>query len=275
VSAMIKLLLSLFAAAVLCAAHVERAAALPFHSADGNFSVEFPEQPKFEKSNEVSDRGVAYELNFWQVDKGTVAYAVALVDKPQFTSESYDASIKGIVAGVKGRLVSQQPFEIQGMTGQEIIIECPGPLTYRERLIFVGSKFYQFVFVGPPGSEKNADAEVFLNSIHIDGVSLEKSSEQSTDIFLNGKLAGKHRDGFVAGSIESCTAKQLQNPGTKTSYSRSDIDAYCKCYSEKAADTISPDQFAYMVANQKVSADFQAAMDVVSNSCASDLKSSN
>jgi hypothetical protein len=165
---MMKLVVRLFAGVVLCVAQIGLADAFSLHSTDGNFTVEFPEQPKFEQKSGKTVAGTDYELSLWTVDKGASAYIVSMNVYAKPVSEDYDAPINGVVGSCKGKLVNRLPFQMQGMTGQEIFIECPGPLMFRERMLWANSKFYQILFVGPPGSETNADVDAFLNSVHID-----------------------------------------------------------------------------------------------------------
>jgi hypothetical protein len=157
----------LFALVVLCLAQVGLAGAFSLHNTDGNFTIEFPEPPKFELKNGKTVGGTAYELSLWTVDKGETAYIASMNVYANSVQEEYDGPTNGVVASCKGKLVNQQSFRMQAMTGREIFVECPGPLMIRERLLWVGSKLFQFLFVGPPGSEKKADVDAFLDSVRI------------------------------------------------------------------------------------------------------------
>jgi len=164
---MMRLAVRVFAIAALCVAQLGLANALSFSSTDGDFTAAFPEEPKFEKSSAKTAGGIPYDQYLWSVDKGESWYGVGMIAYSKPVKDEYDGPTNGAVAATKGKLVSQQPFQLQGMTGREIFIESPGPLIIRQRLLWVSGKLYQFLFVGPPGSEKSEDADAFLNSVHI------------------------------------------------------------------------------------------------------------
>ncbi|MGP0061162.1 MAG: hypothetical protein ACLPID_17965 [Beijerinckiaceae bacterium] len=164
---MMKLIIRLFAGVALCLAQVGLAGAFSLHNTDGNFTVELPVAPTFEHKNGTTEGGIAYDLFSWTVDKGEIAYIVTVSVYAKPVNMEYDGPTGGLASSCKGKLVNQQSFRLQGMTGREVFVECPGPLMFRERLLWVGSKFYQFLFAGPPGTENSADAEAFLNSVHI------------------------------------------------------------------------------------------------------------
>ncbi len=164
---MMKLILRLLAFIVLCLAQVGLAGAFSLHNTDGNFTVEFLEAPTFEHKTGATEAGTAYDLYTWTVDKGEIAYVATVSVYATPVNMEYDGPIGGLASSCKGKLVNQQSFRLQGMTGREVFVECPGPLMFRERLLWVGSKFYQFLFAGPPGSENSADADAFLDSVHI------------------------------------------------------------------------------------------------------------
>ncbi|MGP0061161.1 MAG: hypothetical protein ACLPID_17960 [Beijerinckiaceae bacterium] len=162
-----KLVVRLAAIVALCMAQIGLADAFSFHSPDGNFTVQFPEPPKLEKKTGNTQGGVAYELSLWSVDKGDSAYIVSMNVYAKPVQEEYDGPMNGVVGSCKGKLVDQQPFQLQEMTGREVFVECPGPLMFRERMLWVDSRLYQFLYVGPPGTENNAEVSAFLNSVHI------------------------------------------------------------------------------------------------------------
>jgi hypothetical protein len=164
---MTKLVLGIFAIALLCMAHIGLADAVSFHSADGNFTVEFPQQPDFKESEGKTTAGVAFKKYRWLVDQGEIAYFVNISVYAEPMKSEYDALIKRAVAATEGKLVNRQSFQMQGMTGQEIFIEISDSLAARQRFLWADSKLYQFIYVGPPGSEKGPDAETFLNSARI------------------------------------------------------------------------------------------------------------
>jgi hypothetical protein len=165
VNMMAKLSVQFSTAVLLCMIQVGLAQAFTFHNTEGNFTVQVPEQPTFKKKTGTTADGTAYELSLWTVDQGQIAYIVTMNTYASSIREDYDGPVKAVAGSCKGKLIDQQPFQSQGLTGREIVVECPAGLMFRERLIWVHSKLYQFLFVGPPGSEKNSDVDFFLSSI--------------------------------------------------------------------------------------------------------------
>jgi hypothetical protein len=151
---------------VLCVAGAEFAHAFTFSSDEGNFSAEFPDQPKLEKTNQSAANGIAFDQYIWGTGKGDAYYAVSMDIYTKPVKEEYDGPTNGVVSAVKGKLINQQSFRLQGMSGREIFVEAQG-VVLRDRLLWVNGRLYQFLFSGPPGMEKTPAAEAFLNSVHI------------------------------------------------------------------------------------------------------------
>ncbi len=161
------LIARLFGVVALCIASVGLADGYSLRSPEGNFTAEFPEQPKLTKNNAKTGGGIAYEQYLWSVDKGSTWYGIFMSVYSQPVQQEYDGPTSGSVAAVKGKLTGQQPFELRGMTGREIFIEASGQ-SVRQRLLWVGARLFQFVFVGPPGTEKNVDVDEFMSSVQFD-----------------------------------------------------------------------------------------------------------
>jgi hypothetical protein len=51
--------------------------------------------------------------------------------------------------------------------GREFLARMPSGNTLRQRLFLVGNRFYQTIYVGPPGSEAEPDVEAFLASFRV------------------------------------------------------------------------------------------------------------
>jgi hypothetical protein len=91
---------------------------------------------------------------------------VAVTVAKQKLKFDYDKGTNGFVQAVNGKLISQQPVQMRRKTGREIFVEAGGYI-FRDRMLFVGQRLYQVVYGGKPGTEKSADAEVFLNSLQL------------------------------------------------------------------------------------------------------------
>jgi hypothetical protein len=150
----------------LCVACVGFANAFTFRSSEGHFTAEFPEEPKLDQTNAKSDDGTPLKQYTWEVDKGDTVYSVTMTTSQKRLTFNYDNGAAGFVKATKGKLISQQKLQMQGMEAREIFVEAGGYI-FRDRMIFVDQRIYQILYGGPPGSEKSAAAEAFLNSVYL------------------------------------------------------------------------------------------------------------
>lgn len=150
------------------------AAAFTLNSDEGRFTVELAEKPAFEKLREKTAAGYFVDRYQWLVDQGDVAWIVTYGDYPEAdvrrlgAETMYDNGVKGSVEGVKGTLRNQAPVQHSGVRGRELFVFVPeGKMVMRQRLFLVGNRLYQNVYVGPDGTERNGDVEVFFKSFQI------------------------------------------------------------------------------------------------------------
>ncbi len=171
---MVRLVNCLAAAVLSSLLIVGSAAAFTVQSDEGRFTVELAEKPAFEKLREKTDAGYFIDRYQWLLDEGDVAWIVTYSDYPEAdvkrlgAETMYDNAAKGAVAGVSGKLRSQAPLQHSGVRGRELFVAVPdGKMVMRQRLFVVGNRLYQNVYVGPDGTERNGEVEVFLNSFRI------------------------------------------------------------------------------------------------------------
>jgi hypothetical protein len=163
---MLKLLLRALVVVLPCFAYAGFADAFTLRSEEGHFTAEFPREPKFSRQSSPTGDGTPAEVYQWIVDNGDVTYMVAVTVSKQKITFDYDKGTNGFVKAVNGKLISQQPVQMQGKTGREIFVEAGGYI-FRDRMLFVNQRIHQIAYGGKPGTEKSADAEVFLNSLQL------------------------------------------------------------------------------------------------------------
>ncbi len=153
---------------------VGSAAAFTLNSDEGRFTIELSEKPAFEKLHEKTAAGYFVDRYQWLLDKGDVAWIVTYGDYPEGdvrklgAETMYDNGAKGSVDGVKGTLRNQAPVQHSGVRGRELFVFVPeGKMVMRQRLFLLGNRLYQNVYVGPDGTERNGDVEVFFNSFQM------------------------------------------------------------------------------------------------------------
>jgi hypothetical protein len=78
--------------------------------------------------------------------------------------KDYDAHIRGAVAATKGNLLSQKTIQQSGAEGREILIDVPQSGVVRQRLPWIGDRFYQMVFSGRLGARATPNVDAFLDS---------------------------------------------------------------------------------------------------------------
>jgi hypothetical protein len=76
----------------------------------------------------------------------------------------YDPSISAVAASFKGKLVSQKTIRQSGVEGREILIDIPGSQEARERLLWIGNRLYQIMYLGKAGTASTPDVDAFFNS---------------------------------------------------------------------------------------------------------------
>jgi hypothetical protein len=135
-------------------------------STEGHFIAVFPGEPKLEKSTSKTTSGITFNLSSWVFGSsdGTEAWLVTMATYSTSGTKDYAAAISGSVAAAKGRLVSQKTIRQSGVEGFEILIDMPGSQEARERLLWIGNRFYQNIFVGKTGTASRPDVDAFLNS---------------------------------------------------------------------------------------------------------------
>ncbi len=157
------------ATCLVCAlALVARADDVSVDDSDGHFTAVFP--GPVQKSSQPAGASVLHIINFDESD--SVSYFVMWGDQPAGTW----ARVGGVEAAYK--VAANRAMKSQGGTlrlegacsnfntsGREYIIDIPDKkLVCRVRYFIVGDRFYQDMYVGPPGTEFTPKTNAFLDS---------------------------------------------------------------------------------------------------------------
>jgi hypothetical protein len=79
-------------------------------------------------------------------------------------NRDYDRKIRNAVNALKGTIRSRKPFDTNGLSGTELIVDVSNHVAHL-RLMWVGDDFYEIQFVG---GENDADtASAFFDSFHL------------------------------------------------------------------------------------------------------------
>ncbi len=149
---------------VACAMVASAANAYTFTSPEWNFTAEFPAAPTLEKIHTKTTSGTPYDQYTWSVENKAGFWGVALIIYSKSVVKDYNAHTQGAVSATKGTLRSQKTIQQSGAQGREIIIDVPDSGVVRQRLLWVGDRFYQMVFSGVAGTGMTPDVDAFLNS---------------------------------------------------------------------------------------------------------------
>jgi hypothetical protein len=132
-------------------------------SPEGHFTAVFPGQPNLQKSSGKTTAGISYNQSTWVFDSGIEAWLVILATFSQTGTKDFAPSISAAVASVKGKLVSQKNIQQNGAAGVEILIDI-GPQEGRQRMVWIGNRFYQIIYVGKTGTTSTPTINAFFNS---------------------------------------------------------------------------------------------------------------
>lgn len=133
---------------------------------EGHFTAVFPGEPKLEKSTGKTASGITYNQSSWSFGSsdGNEAWFVMIATYSTPVKKDYVGNISGAVAAVKGRLVSQKTIRQNGVDGREILVDIPSSQEGRMRMLWIGNRYYQILFVGKTGTTSTPNVDTFLNS---------------------------------------------------------------------------------------------------------------
>ncbi len=142
--------------------------------AEGRFAATFPASVK--RSSQFLDT-VLGRVTMHQVytDQGTTSCLVIFTDYPAGgvarsggVSTVYANAAQGAVKSVNGTLLSQAECKLGDLTGMDLVVDAPQQKEVAHaRYFIVGDRFFQEIFVGPPGAESGKEALAFLDSFRL------------------------------------------------------------------------------------------------------------
>ena len=100
-------------------------------------------------------------------------YPDGVVD-PRTEEQRLDASRDQAAHALGGKVVSEKSITLQGVKGRDYVIQGPGQWTLRNRLFWVGNKFYHVSVASGQGFENRKAEEYFLDSFRFEKVTKDK-----------------------------------------------------------------------------------------------------
>lgn len=134
------------------------------------FAIDLPGEPKWEESIRHTGVGDA-EMRIGVVDQGKAGMLMVAVGAyPAVLSDvqlRLDEAVKGAADNVQGRVVSMTAIEVDGAPGREVIIERPGMIIVKARMVLRGRQLYQAAGAGTGAAGLPADTDRMLASFHL------------------------------------------------------------------------------------------------------------
>jgi hypothetical protein len=144
-----------------------------FTSSEGRFSVLMPGTPTDQAQKVNSPVGVI-DLHVFVVEQSGAQYLVAYNDYPDAMVKTgdpekvLDGARNGIVANVRGRLLSEVKITLQQFPGRELKVMVPdGAQMMQTRLYFVKNRLYQVGAVTSEADASSKDIPKFLESFKL------------------------------------------------------------------------------------------------------------
>ena len=161
------LLAVLFLAAGAASAQLPTRTWSEYKPAGAGFSIQMPGTPKLSTNSVETSLGPIEAYNA-VVDFGNIAYYVSYNNYPAAHVQKYSAQqiLDGVRNGqIKDKtLVSERPITINGRQGRELQI-ITANFGMLSRIVLVGTRLIQTIYIGAPGSETSADARRFADSL--------------------------------------------------------------------------------------------------------------
>jgi hypothetical protein len=144
-----------------------------FTSPEGRFSVRMPGTPT-DQAQKINSPVGTIELHVFVVEQSGAQYLVAYNDYPEAMVRSgdpekvLDGARNGVVANVRGKLVSEVKITLQQFPGREVRVMIPdGAQIMQTRLYFVKNRLYQVGVVTPEADASSKDNLKFLDSFKL------------------------------------------------------------------------------------------------------------
>lgn len=158
--------------AVLVAPGLARAQEWPEYKPNGiGYRIEMPKKWEESSQDVPTDLG-PIKMHMATVDEKSKAYMSIYsvfpkehIDKTP-ADRLLDNARDGAVKNVKGQLLTEDRIDIGGHPGRHIVVDTANARV-SQRLLLLDVKLIQAIYVGPAGSEKDADTVRFFNSFAV------------------------------------------------------------------------------------------------------------
>lgn len=133
-----------------------------YTSAEGRYSVLLPQEPKLSAQEDTASNGEKAMVYTAQSLDSDSRYGVIYFDNRRGTKYSLDKGRDGMVAAVKGTLVSETAVVLEGRPGRELKIAAKNgdaDLLIRTRIYTIGNRVYIIQHVFLKASDSPAMAE--------------------------------------------------------------------------------------------------------------------
>jgi hypothetical protein len=144
-----------------------------FTSTAGAFSVLLPGTPT-EQTQRLNTQVGTIDVHLFILEQDNAQYLVAYNDYPDAMAQSanadkvLDGAREGVVANVRGRLVSEQRISLAAHPGRELHIKVPeGLQAMRTRLFLVKQRLYQVGVLTADGETDTKDVNKYLESFKL------------------------------------------------------------------------------------------------------------
>lgn len=141
-----------------------------YRPAGVGYRIEMPGTPQV-SSEDVSTALGPIKNTTALIDKGSVAFLVSHNDYPKdaMARSTPDKLLDGVRdghVGKEGKLISEQRLTMNKSPARRMLIQKGDQIVFSQ-IALGGVRLYQAVYVGPLGTEKDADVKRFLDSFAI------------------------------------------------------------------------------------------------------------
>jgi hypothetical protein len=132
-------------------------------SAEGRYSISFPDQPKLSTQETKTADGVKFLQYLASASNETETCLVAYFDRVPGTTFSLDKARDGFISAIKGRLITENEIGLNGQPGRELRVEATGQdgITYvlRVKIFDMGARIYVLQFITRTTEADNASVK--------------------------------------------------------------------------------------------------------------------
>ena len=159
---------------LICAAvalGVQNSAWINYNSTEGRYDVSLPAEPKLGSQESATADGQKFLQYMATVQQPDAIYLIGYFDHVPGTTFSADRARDGMVAAVKGTLVSERNISLGGYAGRELLVSTKS----EETEYFIRVKFYD--------TENRVYVQQCLYAKANEGEAIDKKAKKYFDSF--------------------------------------------------------------------------------------------